>query len=168
MSSPLEKNKNIITQTQNRNIIKTDRINKKSNSPSKLTSIIKNDNKIIVIKDKLNKNSNNENIISSDIENEDDNNKIKINSFKNKNKLLPTKENNLQNINNNQGIIKNNVYTIETTKTNSSDNSINKEKKIEIPKKINYFKQYKFDSLAGKDTFGKKKINQDMSFAELI
>ena len=168
MSSPLEKNKNIITLTQNRNIIKTDRINKKSKSPSKLTSNIKNDNKIIIIKDKLNKNSNNENIISSDIENEDDNNKIKINSFKNKNKLLPTKENNIQNINsNNQGIIKNNVYTIETTKTNCSDNSINKENKIEIPKKINYFKKYKFDSLAGKDTFGKRKINQDMALAEI-
>ena len=181
LNNPLDQNKKINIFPKNKNdminLIKIDRISKKSRSPSKLKTNIQKDknsnNKLISIKDTSNRNTCNENINPSDIENEEENNNLKINNFKNKSRILPSTENNIQEINkerldNNSPKKINNIYTIETTQTNTSaNNNINKEKKIEIPKKIKYFKNCRYNSLAGKDTFGKNKVNQDTALTEI-
>ena len=151
LTNPLEKDKKINTNKNNMtNIIKIDKISKKVRSPSKLTINIQNENntnKLISIKD-------NSIINKSDIGKKVENNNSKINNFT---------ENNIQNINK-ERIENNSPKNINNTFVN---NSINKETKIEIPKKIKYFKNFKYNSLAGKDPFLINKINQDTALTEI-
>ena len=50
---------------------------------------------------------------------------------------------------------------------NKINNINNPEKTNETPKSIEYFKKYKFDSKAGKDALGKRKINQDVYLTKI-
>ena len=183
-----ERNKNFIN--INKEIINNNPIfitERKSNNNNKSHSKLKNNSKkkadvktkIIQIKESLNRS---ENISPSDLENEDDGS-LKINNFndilKNKNKTKTL--NTLENSNNNEinTIIDKSIekYNHEKliTDINCSKNETNRNNltKIEendniLPPKINhYFKKYSADSLAGKDSFKKRKINQDLYLVKI-
>ena len=172
-----ERNKNFNKKTSDNNnpIIINDRKSINNKSPSKLninnTKKINEKSRIIPIKESLNRS---ENISPSDIENDEDNN-LKINNFndilRNKNRTLNTLENiNNQKINNIfEKPIQNYNQEKLITETNFMKNSTDRDKTIDLieKKKIieyksNYYKKYSADSLAGKDCFGKRKINQDL------
>ena len=153
----------------------TDRINH-NKSPQKIfLNKLKDNNSNSKI---LNKSTSNENISPSDIENDDDNMSTIKNfndKIKHKNKTLSTFENNkLDKIkkeikNKNDDNIKflkteNNIISTEINNMNKEKNS---DGNNEIQKKIEYFKKYKCESVAGKDTYGKRKINQDVYLAKI-
>ena len=148
----------------NENISQSDLENDEDNNILK----IKNFNEII-----RNKLSNKENYTENINKEQTDNNINYAKSFKNKdnikiitNDIITSKTANM-NVNNNK-ISLNTISTTSRTHNMNPDNNIdNPEKKDEIPTKIQYFKKYKFDSKAGKDAFGKRKINQDVYLAKI-
>ena len=136
--------------------IKTDRISH-NKSPPKIINIkqsINNKN------EKLNSSTNSENIIVGDLENEESK-EIKINNFINKleNKFktsIPKDNETCENIS-----------IINKIKVNTSKNTLETNKPIEYKKDINYFRSCIYKSTPGKDSFGKRKINQDLHLVKI-
>ena len=160
MNQTFDKNKIKIPISLNNNkseeSIKTDRIGQ-NKSPPKIINIkqyINNKN------EKLNSSTNSENIVAGDLENEESK-EIKINNFinklENKFKASIPKENKTCE----------NITIINKNKNNISKNSLENNKTFEYKKDINYFRNYIFQSAPGKDSFGKRKINQDLHLVKI-
>jgi serine/threonine protein phosphatase PrpC len=160
MNQTFDKNKIKISINLNNNkseeSIKTDRISH-NKSPPKIINIkqsINNKN------EKLNSSNNSENIVIGDLENEESK-EIKINNFINKleNKFkasIPKGNETCENI-----------TIINKNKSNISKNTQDNNKVIEYKKDINYFRKYFYSSAPGKDSFGKRKINQDLHLVKI-
>ena len=160
MNQTFDKNKIKISINLNNNkseeSIKTDRISH-NKSPPKIINIkqsINNKN------EKLNSSNNSENIVIGDLENEESK-EIKINNFINKleNKFkasIPKGNETCENI-----------TIINKNKSNISKNTQENNKVIEYKKDINYFRKYFYSSAPGKDSFGKRKINQDLHLVKI-
>ena len=160
MNQTFDKNKIKIPISLNNNkseeSIKTDRIGQ-NKSPPKIINIkqyINNKN------EKLNSSTNSENIVAGDLENEESK-EIKINNFINKleNKFkasIPKDNKTCENI-----------TIINKNKNNISKSTLENNKAIEYKKDINYFRNYIYQSAPGKDSFGKRKINQDLHLVKI-
>ena len=160
MNQTFDKNKIKIPISLNYNkseeSIKTERIGQ-NKSPPKIINIkqyINNKN------EKLNSSTNSENIVAGDLENEESK-EIKINNFINKleNKFkasIPKDNKTCENI-----------TIINKNKNNISKSTLENNKAIEYKKDINYFRNYIYQSAPGKDSFGKRKINQDLCLVKI-
>ena len=171
-----EKNNSIITiksmnQTFDRNKIKipTFLCNNKSEESIKTDRISHNKSppKIINIKqiinnksEKLNSSNNSENIAIGDLENEESK-EIKINNFINK------LENKFKTSNPKDNETCENIKIINKTKINKSKSTLDNNGAKEYKRDINYFKSYIHKSIPGKDSFGKRKINQDLHLVKI-
>ena len=144
-------------------LIISDRINQSNSPHKKILYIPKGKIDTISKKEILNKSTSTENINLSDVENED-NNEIKINNFINKlkNKYKTAAIRNDKNIDN---INISNKNTFMTNKINN--NNQEKNKSLEYMKEINYFKCFAYKSNPGKDSFGNRKINQDLYLVKI-
>ena len=164
MNNISARNKNQINPNKNKSInIKTNKIS--INLPPTKTNNIKgntsfNDD-MNDTKEKLNKDKNIKNIsLNRDIE--EDVGEIKINNLLNKleNKIkftTPKEKETIESINN--------INTIKKNITNNNEQK--KGTKIKFSKDVNYFKYCIYKSSAGKDSFGKRKVNQDVYLVKI-
>ena len=160
MNQTFDKNKIKLPISLNNNkseeSIKTDRISH-NKSPPKIINIKQSINKK---SEKLNSSTNSENIVVGDLENEESK-EIKINNFinklENKFKTSISKDNEACE----------NIYIINKSKMNISKNTLENNKLIEYKKDINYFRSCAYKSTSGKDSFGKRKINQDLYLVKI-
>ena len=162
------KNKNIITLFNNEekkdDFIKKEKISHNRSPPKIIYNLKRNSNNTNT--KTLSTNESAENIKLNDADNEDDK-AIKINNVINKlnNKYKTStekKEGSLNNINKEKD-----NFNISISKVNIINNNKEKNKKIEYSKDKNYFRFYAYKSSPGKDSFGNRKINQDIYLAKI-
>ena len=158
------RNKNQISPNKNKGIsIET---NKSSLNlpPTKINNIKENiicNDDVNDTKEKLNKDKNIENIsLNRDIE--EDVGEIKINN------LLNNLENKIKFTTSTEKETIDNINNINKIKKNiTSKNEQKKGNKIKFSKDVNYFKYCIYKSSAGKDSFGKRKVNQDVYLVKI-
>ena len=135
-------------------------------------------------KKKLNKSQSNETKNVSEMSNEEKITKINVFSTKIKNNIFSNIEKNKDHLNETKKIKdskinNNNININDIIKNNQSNNKdiknisyISKSKKEQKTKKIynkekNYFRKCKYKSIAGKDSYGNRKINQDLYLVQI-
>jgi serine/threonine protein phosphatase PrpC len=135
-------------------------------------------------KKKLNKSQSNETMNVSEMSNDEKITKINVFSTKIKNNIFSNIEKNKDHLNETKKIkdskiINNNININDIIKNNQSNNKdiknisyISKSKKEQKTKKIynkekNYFRKCKYKSIAGKDSYGNRKINQDLYLVQI-
>jgi len=155
------RNKNQIN--PNKNIIINIKPNKISLnfSPSKKSNIkenIFNNEEVKDTKEKLNKDKNIENIILN-TNKEEDVGEIKINN------LLNKLESKIKSSNTNEKRPFESINKINKNITSNKDQK--KDTKIQYSKDVNYFKNCTYKSCAGKDSYGKRKVNQDVYIVKI-
>ena len=135
-------------------------------------------------KKKLNKSQSNETMNVSEMSNDEKITKINVFSTKIKNNIFSNIEKNKDHLNETKKIKdskinNNNININDIIKNNQSNNKdiknisyISKSKKEQKTKKIynkekNYFRKCKYKSIAGKDSYGNRKINQDLYLVQI-
>ena len=135
-------------------------------------------------KKKLNKSQSNETMNVSEMSNDEKITKINVFSTKIKNNIFSGVEKNKDHLNETKKIKdskinNNNININDIIKNNQSNNKdiknisyISKSKKEQKTKKIynkekNYFRKCKYKSIAGKDSYGNRKINQDLYLVQI-
>ena len=135
-------------------------------------------------KKKLNKSQSNETMNVSEMSNDEKITKINVFSTKIKNNIFSNIEKNKDHLNETKKIKdskinNNNININDIIKNNQSNNKdiknisyISKSKKEQKTKKIynkekNYFQKCKYKSIAGKDSYGNRKINQDLYLVQI-
>ena len=135
-------------------------------------------------KKKLNKSQSNETMNVSEMSNDEKITKINVFSTKIKNNIFSNIEKNKDHLNETKKIKEskinnNNININDIIKNNQSNNKdiknisyISKSKKEQKTKKIynkekNYFRKCKYKSIAGKDSYGNRKINQDLYLVQI-
>ena len=135
-------------------------------------------------KNKLNKSQSNETMNVSEMSNDEKITKINVFSTKIKNNIFSNIEKNKDHLNETKKIKdskinNNNININDIIKNNQSNNKdiknisyISKSKKEQKTKKIynkekNYFRKCKYKSIAGKDSYGNRKINQDLYLVQI-
>ena len=135
-------------------------------------------------KKKLNKSQSNETMNVSEMSNDEKITKINVFSTKIKNNIFSNIEKNKDHLNETKKIKdskinNNNININDIIKNNQSNNKdiknisyISKSKKEQKIKKIynkekNYFRKCKYKSIAGKDSYGNRKINQDLYLVQI-
>jgi len=135
-------------------------------------------------KKKLNKSQSNETMNVSEMSNDEKITKINVFSTKIKNNIFSNIEKNEEHLNETKKIKdskinNNNININDIIKNNQSNNKdiknisyISKSKKEQKTKKIynkekNYFRKCKYKSIAGKDSYGNRKINQDLYLVQI-
>ena len=158
------RNKNQISPNKNKGISIEPNKSSLNLPPTKINNIKENiifNDDVNDTKEKLNKDKNIENIsLNRDIE--EDVGEIKINNLLNnlENKIKFTTSTEKETI---DGI--NNINKIK--KNITSKNEQKKGNKIKFSKDVNYFKYCIYKSSAGKDSFGKRKVNQDVYLVKI-
>ena len=135
-------------------------------------------------KKKLNKSQSNETMNVSEMSNDEKITKINVFSTKIKNNIFSNIEKDKDHLNETKKIKdskinNNNININDIIKNNQSNNKdiknisyISKSKKEQKTKKIynkekNYFRKCKYKSIAGKDSYGNRKINQDLYLVQI-
>ena len=181
------KNKDSEKENEDNNKLEENDLSKKINMV-KIEKIEKIENKLInkrieIKRNKLNNSQSNETMNVSEMSNDDKIMKINDFSGKIKNNILLSIEN-TKDFNDTKKIKnsnKSNIKINEIIKRNSNDkiiknvNYISKSKKLnkkeknieEFDKERNYFRKCIYKSIAGKDSFGNRKINQDLYLVQI-
>ena len=139
--------------------IKRNKLNNSQSNETMNVSEMSNDDKIMKINDFSGKIKNN---ILLSIENTKDFNETKKIKNSNKNNINISEIIKSNKRNSNNKIIKNVNYISKSKKLNKKEKS-NKE----YDKEINYFRKCIYKSIAGKDSFGNRKINQDLYLVQI-
>ena len=139
--------------------IKRNKLNNSQSNETMNVSEMSNDDKIMKINDFSGKIKNN---ILLSIENTKDFNETKKIKNSNKNNININDIIKSNKRNSNDKIIKNVNYISKSKKSNKQDKN-----NEEYDKERNYFRKCIYKSIAGKDSFGNRKINQDLYLAQI-